>query len=455
MSNQGGWPTQAKLVWLQQVLAERFGYTFVVQQTECDTLRLTCIEANGTILFDSLEPAFHQFRSDIPCTEWDAAAEDWLPILGTPLSAPGVSTLPNPLIKQRDSDYVIHYDILGLTYWMLSRHEEVGRTDLDEYGRFPATSSHACKHGYLERPIVDEWLHILGQVIQRQWPELNLTQHQFSMKVSHDVDQTSRYAFCRPKQLLRRMAGDGLLRRHWGDTLRAPWIWVTTRHILHPRDPYNTFDWLMDLSDRHGLTSAFYFMTGVTDPGKDGNYDFDHPTTRDLMRQIHKRGHEIGLHPSFNTYLDPQALMTEADKLRGAMAEEGIEQAGIGGRMHYLRWTQPITLRSWVQSGMAYDSTLSYADRAGFRCGTCHEYPAFDPVADEQLDLRIRPLIAMECTVLSDQYMALVDAETAHKKLSQLKTACKHVGGHFTLLWHNSELRTPERKALYQSVVGY
>ncbi|MBU0665001.1 MAG: polysaccharide deacetylase family protein [Proteobacteria bacterium] len=454
MSIQGGWPTQAKLAWLQQILVERFGHAFVVQRTGSDTLRLASHEANGTIFFDSLETAFCQFHSDIPCAEWDAAAEDWLPILGKPLPAPTVSQLAFPLVDKVGDNYFIHYDILGLTYWMLSRKEEVGRTDLDEHGRFPATSSHAFKYDYLERPIVDEWLHILGQVIQRQWPGIQLKQHRFSMKVSHDVDHTSRYAFCRPKQLLRRMAGDGLLRRHWGDTLRAPWIWVTTKHILHPRDPYNTFDWLMDLSDRHGLTSAFYFMTGVTDAGKDGNYDFDHPTTRYLMRRIHKRGHEIGLHPSFNTYLDPQSLMAEADKLRCAMVEEGIEQTGIGGRMHYLRWTQPITLRSWVQSGMAYDSTLSYADRPGFRCGTCHEYPAFDPVVDEQLGLRIRPLIAMECSVLADQYMALADAEMAHEKLLQLKTACKHVGGHFTLLWHNSELTTPERKELYESVVA-
>jgi hypothetical protein len=50
--------------------------------------------------------------------------------------------------------------------------------------------------------------------------------------------------------------------------------------------------------------------------------------------------------------------------------------------------------------------------------------------------------------------MAQTDAETAHKKFLQLKTACKHVGGYFTLLWHNSELTTPEQKALYESVVA-
>jgi hypothetical protein len=56
---------------------------------------------------------------------------------------------------------------------MLARVEEIGRMDLDNHGRFPATASHAFQHGYLDRPVVDEWLHLLGQVIKRQWPGLH------------------------------------------------------------------------------------------------------------------------------------------------------------------------------------------------------------------------------------------------------------------------------------------
>lgn len=53
---------------------------------------------------------------------------------------------------------------------MLTRQEEVVRTDLDEHGRFQVISSHAYKQGYLERPIIDEWLEILGRLILRAWP---------------------------------------------------------------------------------------------------------------------------------------------------------------------------------------------------------------------------------------------------------------------------------------------
>jgi hypothetical protein len=96
---------------------------------------------------------------------------------------------------------------------------------------------------------------------------------------------------------------------------------------------------------------------------------------------------------------------------------------------------------------------MSYADRAGFRCGTCFEYPAFDPVAGRALNLRIRPLIAMECTVMSERYMGLGSTELALNKFKDLKDACRGVDGCFTLLWHNSELMTQSAKDLYVAVL--
>lgn len=127
------------------------------------------------------------------------------------------------------------------------------------------------------------------------------------------------------------------------------------------------------------------------------------------MRRIHQRGHEIGLHSSTNTCHNPSAIASEAARLQRIATDEGIQQPEWGGRMHFLRWQWPTTAHGWEQAGFHYDSTLSYADRPGFRCGTCHAYPMFDPVAQRQLQLT-----------------------------QQLQQRCRAVGGQFTLLWHNS-----------------
>ena len=81
------------------------------------------------------------------------------------------------------------------SYWMLARVEEIGRKDLDEHQRFPAFSSHAYKHGYLERPIVDEWMHILGQVIKRQWPQQKIKTPVANISITCDVDYPFKFQF--------------------------------------------------------------------------------------------------------------------------------------------------------------------------------------------------------------------------------------------------------------------
>ena len=450
------WHTSTALVWLQSVLQERFGHSFTLEMHDNQILSVALEGDDRAITLALASDMFTRADSELPCVQWNAVVEGWSTAVEHKLPAPGASQLPVPLMEFFAHGCHIHYDVLGMIYWMLTRQEEVGRTDLDEHGRFPAAASHAYKHGYLERPIVDEWLHVLSQVIQRVWPQLELKRHRFNMKVSHDVDSPSLYGFKPWWRVARAMAGD-LLKRH---DLRAfvmvpvlaPVVKLGSRRTLHPADPFNTFDWLMDQSEANGLQSAFYFICGRSDERYDADYEPEHPAIRHLMKHIHARGHEIGLHPSYGSYQKPNIIAAEAQRLRLIAQELGISQPQWGGRMHYLRWEQPTTLRAWADAGMDYDSTLGYADHPGFRCGTCFEYPAFDPVAGAELPLRVRPLIAMEVSVIDPAYLGLGIGLAAQAKFDQLRTACAHVGGCFTLLWHNSSVINVGLKEMYSRV---
>lgn len=445
--------TTSSLNWLLMVLEERFGHRFNLDQVDSGLKLFLANKSEGYILFPKLEEAFHLSKSDIPCSQWDAAKAGWFSVLGQPLPAPGIKELPEPFIEQKEGHFVISYDILGLTYWMLNRIEEIGRNDLDSHDRFPAIASHAYKNSYLERPIVDEWLHILGQVIQCTWPNLDLKKHQFSMKVSHDVDSPSLYAFKPWVTVLRMMAGHLLKRRDLKEFFVAPYIKLTSGKQLSQLDSYNTFEWLMDVSDHHGLKSAFYFICGRTYARHDADYEPDYIIIRQLMRRIHDRGHEIGLHPSYLTYQKPELVKKEFERLKCIASEEGIEKIVWGGRMHYLRWEHPTTLQAWNDAELNYDTTLSYADRPGFRCGTCHEYPAFNPITQQILQIRIRPLIAMECTVIDNTYLGLGAGPESLDKFLQLRDTCEKVDGCFTLLWHNSYFKRNALKETYKKVL--
>lgn len=439
--------------WLEIILAERFNLTISLSEQENHTVLLMLENSNSFITLPSISKGFFSIANNLSCTQWDAQKEGWVSVLGNSLAAPGFSSLTSPLIEQHNTSYTINYDILGFTYWMLTRQEEINSTKLDQYDRFPATASHAYQYGYLDKPIVDEWLNILGQVMLRLWPRIELKQHIFNMKVSHDVDTPSSYGFVNGRELIRTIGIDVIIHHNYKSLWLGPWVRANTRKQLYPMDPNNTFDWIMNISEQHGLSSAFYFMCGRTDASKDADYEPEHPAIRKLMCNIHQRGHEIGLHPSFNTYQKPQLIVQEAKRLKRICKEEGIEQENWGGRMHFLRWDHPTTLYGWEAAGMQYDSTFSYADLPGFRCGTCFEYTAFDPIKEKIINLRIRPLIAMECTIINDRYMGLGHTKESLKTFLSLKETCRKVAGCFTLLWHNSEFTTEQDKQLYQAII--
>ncbi len=440
------------LRWLEVILAERFGHTWHLSHTT-KGLSLSLDGAEGTIIFDTLQPGFTEAHSNQPSTSWDAQCEGWNSVLGRPLPAPGIANMQSPMIEPFSDGYFIHYDILGLTYWMLARVEEIDRIDLDSHQRFPATASHAFKHGYLDRPVVDEWMHVLRQVTQYQWQGIKLKRHEFQMRVSHDVDRPSLYAFKPWPQILRMMVGNLIKRKDFKAFIETPYIKLISKKRLLPNDPYNTFDWLMKVSESINLKSTFFFKGGKSDKIYDADYEIDHPVIRKLIREIYERGHEIGLHPSYNSYQNKKTIVKEFEKLKRVCENVGVIQETWGARMHYLRWKQPDTMSALVEAGIGYDATLGYADCPGFRCGTCYEYPAFDVQNQREIPLRIRPLILMEGSVLSTSYLGFSTGYDALNYMEKLKINCQLVLGQFSLLWHNSELTNEESKKLYRKLL--
>lgn len=445
---------------LSVILDEFLGLPWHWQPADRDDVRITLSDQSGAVILpdvlfsvaeaDWLAEASMPLR---PLAHWDTLDL----VDGINIVDPVVPVLygSNALhITRTDASTTLPLDIFGSAFFMLSRYEEMVTPDRDEHDRFPAWASVACKEGFLERPIVDEYLEILWAAMRQLWPRLERKRRVFRIKVSHDVDRPVLYGFKSWSRVARMMAGHALKRRDPKAFVSAPYCKVATRRTLCQSDPYNTFNWLMDLSEANDLRSAFYFICGRTDVRRDAEYDPEHPAIRELMRRIHRRGHEIGLHPSYGSYQQPDVIRREAERLRRICAEEDIEQSTWGGRMHYLRWEQPTTLQAWDDAGMSYDSTMSYADRPGFRCGTCFEYSAFNSVTRRPLRLRVRPLIVMECTVISDSYMGLGAGQAAHEKIEELKRSCRKVDGNFTLLWHNSYFHNPELRQLYARIIN-
>ena len=79
-------------------------------------------------------------------------------------------------------------DVLGSAFFMLTRYEEVVRTERDEHGRFPASASVAVRSAFLDRPIVDEYVDLLWAALSECWPRLRRRRTTYRVHLTHDVD---------------------------------------------------------------------------------------------------------------------------------------------------------------------------------------------------------------------------------------------------------------------------
>lgn len=357
-------------------------------------------------------------------------------------------------VSQRENQIYLGLDILGSAFFMLTRYEEVVKTERDSLDRFPVSASLAYQENFIMRPIVNEYIEILWTYLLVLWPRLTRRHHHFQTYVSHDVDEPFRYVFSGPNRLLRRCLGDVVRRKSLITAANSIKSWLEVKQGNLIADPCNTFDFIMQVSETQGLKSTFYFIADHTCHPIDGDYNLDHPLMRDLLAKIKNRGHELGLHSSFNTYKDSKQTRKEFEALLAACAQEDIHQDIWGARQHCLRWSTPITWQNLAEARLTYDSTLTFPEHVGFRCGICFDFPVFNLISRQCLSLFERPLIIMDSTILEYNYMNFnLSNGEALQTIKGIKDICRLFKGNFTLLWHNSRLSTQQEKAIYQQVI--
>ena len=140
--------------------------------------------------------------------------------------------------------------------------------------------------------------------------------------------------------------------------------------------------------------------------------------------------------------------------LRRVLKEEGIKQDTLGGRMHFLRWDNSKTPQLFDDNGFDYDSTLMYADNAGFRCGTSYEFTMYDLANRKPFRLKQRPLIVMESTIIASRYEDLGYSEDSMKRFIMFKERSHAYNGTFTLLWHNNHFTNMKDKIFYEELIN-
>lgn len=351
-----------------------------------------------------------------------------------------------------DNNIYIGIDIIGSAFFMLTRYEEVVNKNRDSYDRFSAYDSVAYKENFLERPIINEYLEIFWYAVQKIAPKVKRKKRTFQIIPTHDVDRPFEFLDLSVYQVVHSLLGDLLKRRNiqlFFDRLSA---FIKFKMRDYKADYNYTFDKIMDISEANGLKSTFFFMTANNISEFDGNYSIVHPYIANLMKDICRRGHKIGLHPSFESFKNYSVMENNKKLLDFGIKNNLNRKFKFGARQHYLRWSCPETWQYYEDVGVIFDTTLSYADHIGFRCGICYEYPVFNLLTRKRLNLLEYPLIVMECSGLDDRYMNLSDNEMLEKCLN-LKDCCQKYSGNFIILWHNTRFIEGKDSLLYKKII--
>jgi len=316
-------------------------------------------------------------------------------------------------------------DIFAACFFMLTRWEEYVNKTRDKHNRFLACESLAYKQCFLNRPIVNEYVEQLKEMLLELDVSLKFKEKSYQLILTHDVDEL--YMWKGWRQVFKVAIGDIIKRKNLFLAFeRVSEYFLIKREKI--KDPFDTFEWLMDKSESLGVKSRFYFMSGgITE--YDNRYKIDEPKSLELIDKIKKRGHIIGIHPSYDAYKNHELLKREKELL-----EKVAEQEIIEGREHYLRFEVPTTWQIWEDNGMKIDSTCGYADKEGFRCGTGDEFSVFNILTREKLRLKERPLVLMDCTLFEYNHYSYEDAK---EKIYQMEK----FSNTFTMLWHNSSTK--------------
>lgn len=312
------------------------------------------------------------------------------------------------------------FDPFSGAFFLLSRMEEYGDRPRDRFDRMDSTAFHGVRYGYLQRPVVDEWLYQLVDRWRIRDPRLPELRRTYSQTATMDVDNGAMYLGREWWRSVGSAARD-LLR------LRFVRVWdrIAVLGGVRP-DPYAVHGRFLDLAQGSQARPIVNFMASGRN-AHDHAIPIDGPYMRAVVSAVAARA-EVGIHPSFHSSEQPDLIAEERERL-ASVAGRPITCS----RQHFLRFRLPDTMRTLLQQGIREEHSMGLTDRIGFRAGTCTPFPFYDLAAEQPLSLMLYPFAVMDSALAYQLRLAPPEAVAAAKRLVD---AARAVNGTFISVWH-------------------
>jgi hypothetical protein len=316
------------------------------------------------------------------------------------------------------------FDIFSATFFLLSRYEEFLPFKPDAHGRFEADQSLAFRNGFLEDPIIDQWIELFKVSLKRKYPELSFPVQKFRFVSTFDIDNPWAYLH---KSLLR--TSGGLLRALLKTRANDLSIRLKVLQGKMP-DPFNTYQYIRDVERNYEFSSLFFLLSG--DYGRyDTNFALKTWYFKELVLDLNF-DRTIGIHPSYKSDANFELLESEYNRFSKILGHKPLIS-----RQHFLLLRFPETYHRLIKLGIREDYTMGYATFPGFRAGTSRPFHFYDLINEYETELVIYPFAIMDVTLR--QYLSL-SPDAALERIKLIAGKVKKVNGTFTSLWHNESL---------------
>jgi len=327
----------------------------------------------------------------------------------------------------------LHVDIVASAFYFLSCWQEVFSSERDRHGRFPASASLQHQYGLLQLPIVNQYIMLLHRELERlSAGRLPLSSRfagrDFAVCMTHDVDYLRKWTLGIVYRELVQYFLLGREDRDFGKRLSR--LRAFLKALSAKDDPYRcSIRRILTLEEESGVHSTFYVKSGATSR-HDVSYRLNDGYGREFLNALKAGGHEVGLHPSYNAFIEERKMKVEKGTLEGA-----LQVKPVGVRQHFLRFRIPETWKVQAQLGFVHDATLGFSDHEGFRAAICHPFRPYDIDNDDAIPIWEIPLLAMDGTFQSYRKKS---AEESVEIIENLIRTVKKYHGVGVLLFHNT-----------------
>lgn len=321
----------------------------------------------------------------------------------------------------------IGFDIFGAVFYCLSRYEEYYSTAIDKHNRFSYKESFLFRNNYLQTPLVDYWVRFFHGYLIQLYPERLQLNSKVPNTIVPTIDIDSVFVF----------KGKGIKRQLGGvarDLINAEWGQLNKRIsvlALGEKDPYDNFDYQFDVLRKNNLKANYFIQVG-----RHGEYDKNirpyNKKFQSIIKRILADGHEVGLHPSYQSFYNIDIIQKEKEVL-----ENIIGQAVTQSRQHYLRFSLPRTYEDLITLGIKKEFSMGYSEVPGYRASTSLPFNWYDLQIERSTELEIHPFSMMD--VAFKEFMKLSIDESLQFS-NKMREQLKEVKGQFCFVYHNESL---------------